>query len=113
MSDGRPGRRHDLWDEDDDLSDYDEDGDEDSDSDEDADEDGDPEDEEDGEEEDGDEVTDEQIIAARRMLWDTHRILVEHGTATAVAGVVSGAVRPQPDSTLCIVLCGANTALAV
>ena len=58
-------------------------------------------------------VTDEQIIAARRMLWDTHRILVEHGTATAVAGVVSGAVRPQPDSTLCIVLCGANTALAV
>ncbi|MFC9980589.1 serine/threonine dehydratase [Gordonia sp. NPDC127522] len=58
-------------------------------------------------------VTDEQIIAARRMLWDTYRILVEHGTATAVAGVVSGAVRPQPDSTLCIVLCGANTALAV
>lgn len=58
-------------------------------------------------------VTDDQIIAARRMLWDSHRILVEHGTATAVAGVTSGQIRPQPDSTLCIVLCGANTALAV
>ncbi|WP_074850215.1 serine/threonine dehydratase [Gordonia westfalica] len=54
-------------------------------------------------------VTDDQLIAARRMLWDSHRILVEHGTAAAVAAVTTGAVRPEPDSTLCIVLCGANT----
>ncbi|WP_232718071.1 serine/threonine dehydratase [Gordonia metallireducens] len=54
-------------------------------------------------------VTDAQLIDARRMLWDSHRILVEHGTAAAVAAVTTGAVRPEPDSTLCIVLCGANT----
>lgn len=54
-------------------------------------------------------VTDAQLMAARRMLWDSHRILVEHGTAAAVAAVTTGAVRPEPDSTLCIVLCGANT----
>ncbi|WP_439032354.1 serine/threonine dehydratase [Gordonia terrae] len=56
-------------------------------------------------------VADDQIIAARRMLWESHRILVEHGTATAVAAVVAGVVTPSPGSTLCIVLCGANTPL--
>nr|WP_238422159.1 serine/threonine dehydratase [Gordonia sp. 'Campus'] len=58
-------------------------------------------------------VADDQIIAARRMLWESHRVFVEHGTATAVAAVVTGAVTPPPDSTLCIVLCGANTPLAL
>lgn len=56
-------------------------------------------------------VEDENIVAARAALWRDHRIVVEHGTAAAVAAVTTGQVRPQDDSTLCIVLCGANTAL--
>ncbi|GAB88759.1 serine/threonine dehydratase [Gordonia rhizosphera] len=56
-------------------------------------------------------VTDEQLTSARRYLWESFRILVEHGTATAVAAVLAGVVRPEPDSTLCVVLCGANTSL--
>lgn len=56
-------------------------------------------------------VTDDDTVTARADLWRDHRIITEHGTAAAVAAVTTGQVRPQPDSTLCIVLCGANTAL--
>uniref|UniRef100_UPI003D8C200A serine/threonine dehydratase n=1 Tax=Gordonia sp. B7-2 TaxID=3420932 RepID=UPI003D8C200A len=56
-------------------------------------------------------VTDDDIIAARAQLWRDHRILVEHGTASSVAAIMTGQVRPQEDSTLCVVLCGANTTL--
>ena len=56
-------------------------------------------------------VGDDDILAARADLWRDQRIITEHGTAAAVAAVTTGQVRPQPDSTLCIVLCGANTAL--
>ena len=56
-------------------------------------------------------VSDDEIIAARRMLWERFRIVVEHGTATAVAAVAAGLVKPAPDSTLCVLLCGANTRL--
>lgn len=58
-------------------------------------------------------VTDDDLIAARRMLWDSHRILVEHGTAAALAAVTTGAVPVHEGSTLCVVLCGANTGLGI
>jgi threonine dehydratase len=32
-------------------------------------------------------VTDDAIITARRLLWDHHRIAIEHGTAAAFAGL--------------------------
>lgn len=54
-------------------------------------------------------VTDDEILAARRMMWDRFRIVIEAGTATAVAGVVTGRVVAAPGTTLCVVLCGANT----
>ena len=54
-------------------------------------------------------VTDDDIIAARAALWHDHRLLVEHGTAAALAAVTTGQVTGGPDSTLCVVLCGANT----
>ncbi|MBC9823447.1 threonine/serine dehydratase [Terrabacter sp. MAHUQ-38] len=54
-------------------------------------------------------VTDDDIIAARSMLWDRWRIVVEHGAAAALAGVTSGAYRPEPDERVAVVLCGANT----
>ena len=41
----------------------------------------------------------------------THDGTAEHGTATAVAAGAAGLVNPAPDSTLCVLLCGANTRL--
>jgi threonine dehydratase len=54
-------------------------------------------------------VTDEQIVAARRLIWDRYRIVVEHGTAAAMAALVAGAYRPVPGERLVVLLCGANT----
>lgn len=54
-------------------------------------------------------VTDEQVVRARRLLWDHYRIAVEHGTAAAVAAVSSGGYRPADGERLAILLCGANT----
>lgn len=54
-------------------------------------------------------VDDTGIVDARRWLWDELRIVVEHGTAAALAPVLAGTVTPAADRTLCVVLCGANT----
>ena len=55
-------------------------------------------------------VDDEAIVGARRQLWRDHRLAVEHGAATAFAGVVDAAgYRPAPGERVCVVLCGANT----
>ncbi|MES9537409.1 serine/threonine dehydratase [Actinomadura sp. NPDC000600] len=54
-------------------------------------------------------VTDEAIIEARRFVWEEYRLVVEHGTATAVAALRSGAYRPAPGERVVVVLCGANT----
>lgn len=54
-------------------------------------------------------VTDGAIINARRLLWDHHRVVIEHGTAAALAALTSGAYRPAVGERLAILLCGANT----
>lgn len=54
-------------------------------------------------------VTDEAIVAARRLLWNHHRIVVEHGTAAALAALSSGAYHPTAGERIAILLCGANT----
>ena len=54
-------------------------------------------------------VPDEAIIEARRHLWDEYRLVVEHGTAAALAALRTGAHRPAPDERVLVVLCGANT----
>ncbi|MGI5213794.1 threonine/serine dehydratase [Plantactinospora sp. CA-290183] len=54
-------------------------------------------------------VTDEQIVEARRLVWDRYRIVVEHGTAAAVAALHSGRYRPEPGERIAVLLCGANT----
>lgn len=54
-------------------------------------------------------VTDEAIIAARQLLWDQRRVVIEHGAATALAALTTGAYRPRAGERLAIVLCGANT----
>ncbi|WP_141578433.1 threonine/serine dehydratase [Actinomadura sp. WMMA1423] len=54
-------------------------------------------------------VTDEAIVEARRFVWEEYRLVVEHGTAAAVAALRSGAYRPAPGERVVVVLCGANT----
>jgi threonine dehydratase len=54
-------------------------------------------------------VSDEQIIGARRLIWHRYRLAVEHGTAAAMAALVSGAYRPAAGERLAVLLCGANT----
>lgn len=54
-------------------------------------------------------VPDEAIIDARRFLWAEYRLVVEHGTASAVAALRAGAYRPEPGERIVVVLCGANT----
>lgn len=54
-------------------------------------------------------VTDDDIVAARSLLWERWRVVVEHGAATALAALASGAYAPEPDETVAVVLCGANT----
>ena len=54
-------------------------------------------------------VSDDDIVAARRLLWDHRRIVIEHGTAAALAGLISGAYRPTAGERIAILLCGANT----
>lgn len=52
-------------------------------------------------------VPDEAITAARRALWDEHRIVVENGAATALAALRT---TPEPlGEKVAVVLCGANT----
>jgi threonine dehydratase len=54
-------------------------------------------------------VRDEDLIDARRRLWDEHRIVVEHGAAAAFAALTSGAYIPERGERIAILLCGANT----
>jgi len=54
-------------------------------------------------------ATDDEIVAARRGVWDRWRLVVEHGAAAALAALTSGAYLPEPDETVVVVLCGANT----
>jgi threonine dehydratase len=55
-------------------------------------------------------VGDEDILGAQRLLWDSLRLVVEPGGATALAALLSGAYRPSPGERVGVLLCGANTA---
>lgn len=54
-------------------------------------------------------VTDDEIVAAQRALWDVMRVVVEPGSATAFAALLSGRYRPARDERVAVLLCGANT----
>jgi threonine dehydratase len=54
-------------------------------------------------------VEDRDIVEARQLLWDHCRIAVEHGTAAALAALVTGAYRPAEGERVAVLLCGANT----
>jgi threonine dehydratase len=50
-------------------------------------------------------VSDDDIVAAQRLLWDRLRILAEPGGATALAGLVCGSCAGRVG----VVVCGGNT----
>lgn len=54
-------------------------------------------------------VSDEEIIAAQKKLWETTRILAEPGGATAFAGLLSGRYKPEPGERVGVIVCGGNT----
>ncbi|MFL6106541.1 MAG: threonine/serine dehydratase [Marmoricola sp.] len=54
-------------------------------------------------------VSDEDLVHARRLLWEHRRIAVEHGAAAALAALTSGAYVPEAGERVVVVLCGANT----
>jgi threonine dehydratase len=58
-------------------------------------------------------VTDDAIATAREYLWREFRVVVELAGATALAAVQSGAYIPADGERPVVVLCGANTDLAV
>ncbi|HKG61721.1 MAG TPA: threonine/serine dehydratase [Pyrinomonadaceae bacterium] len=54
-------------------------------------------------------VSDEEIIAAQKKLWETTRIMAEPGGATAFAGLLSGRYKPEPGERVGVIVCGGNT----
>ena len=54
-------------------------------------------------------VSDDDIRAAQRALWERARIVAEAGGAAAFAALMSGAYRPANDERVGVVVCGANT----
>jgi len=54
-------------------------------------------------------VSDRHVIETRQALWDELQIAAEHGGATALAALTSGAYRPAKDERVAVVICGANT----
>jgi threonine dehydratase len=57
-------------------------------------------------------VSDEQIVAAQRLLWQKLRVVAEPGGATALAALLSGSYRPHSGERIGVVICGANADLA-
>ncbi len=54
-------------------------------------------------------VSDDDIRAAQRALWDKVRIVTEPGGAAAFAALLSGKYVPEPDERVAVLICGANT----
>ena len=54
-------------------------------------------------------VPESAILAARRLLWEELRLLVEPAGATAAAALLCGAWAAEPGERVAVVLCGANT----
>lgn len=53
--------------------------------------------------------SDDNIIAARRSLWDAWRIVIEHGAAAASSALSAGAYVPARGETVAVIFCGPNT----
>ena len=56
-------------------------------------------------------VSDDDIGAAQKWLWENLRIITEPGGATAFAGLLSGAYSANENERIGVVICGGNTNL--
>ena len=54
-------------------------------------------------------VSDDEILAAQKRLWETVRIAAEPGGAAAFAGLLSGRYTPSRDERVGVIVCGGNT----
>jgi len=54
-------------------------------------------------------VSDEEIIAAQKRLWDATRIIAEPGGAAAFAGLLSGRYKAERGERVGVIVCGGNT----
>ncbi len=54
-------------------------------------------------------VSDDEIVAAQRLLWDRLRVVAEPGGCAALAAMASGRYVPAPDEIVAVVISGANT----
>lgn len=54
-------------------------------------------------------VSDDEIMAAQKALWNRTRIISEPGGAAAFAAVLSGRYAPAPGERVAVLVCGANT----
>jgi threonine dehydratase len=57
-------------------------------------------------------VTDDQIVAAQKLLWQQLRLIAEPGGATALAALLAGVYKPHTGERVGVVLCGSNAELA-
>jgi threonine dehydratase len=57
-------------------------------------------------------LTDDEIVAAQRTIWDVLRLVAEPGGAAAMGALLSGKYRPAKDERVGVMLCGANTTAA-
>ena len=53
-------------------------------------------------------VTEDEVLAARRFLWQRVRVLAEPGASVALASVMAGKVDAEPGATLVVVVSGGN-----
>jgi threonine dehydratase len=54
-------------------------------------------------------LTDDEIVAAQRTIWDVLRLVAEPGGAAAMGALLSGKYVPAKDERVGVLLCGANT----
>ncbi|RVD60686.1 threonine/serine dehydratase [Mesorhizobium sp. M2D.F.Ca.ET.185.01.1.1] len=54
-------------------------------------------------------VSDDDIVAAQKALWDRVRIIAEPGGAAAFAAVLSGRYEPAEGERVAVLVCGSNT----
>lgn len=54
-------------------------------------------------------VTDAEVAATQAWLWTQARLVAEPGGAVALAALLHGRYRPEPDERVGVLVCGANT----
>jgi threonine dehydratase len=57
-------------------------------------------------------VTDDQIVNAQKVLWQSLRLIAEPGGTTAFAALLAGVYKPSAGERVGVVLCGSNAELA-